>query len=110
MNSIVDTILKNWNTFRTYFNNKRLTRFIDNLTQDKITISNLKETISDNKNIKNYTFTSQYTLTTDNKTYKEERSITLSKKNNEYKIAKIMCNTSWCSRMPFFNPWKYNIK
>lgn len=110
MNKIVDTTLRNWNTFRTYFNTKRISRFIDNLTETKITVSNLEEIPNENENIKNYTFTIEYTLTTDNETYLENRSMTVSKRWEEHKISKIMCDTTGCSRMPFFNPWKYNIK
>jgi hypothetical protein len=28
-------------------------------------------------------------------------------KNDAWKIGKLMCETKWCSTMPFFNPDKY---
>jgi hypothetical protein len=37
----------------------------------------------------------------------EERETTFITRNNEQKIAKIMCITKGCSTMPFFNPGKY---
>jgi len=54
-------------------------------------------------------YTLSYTLK-NNKTYTEDRSATLVEKNGAYKIGKLMCDTTGCSQMPFFNPGKYGIK
>lgn len=109
--SIVDTTLRNSTTFRTYFSVNRLTRFLNSLNEGTIYITNIKEiSNSQNPNISNLTYTLQYTLTTDKQTYTEDRSATLIEKWQEYKLAKIKCDTVGCSRMPFFNPGKYDIK
>ena len=110
MNTVVDWALSNWNIFRTYFNTKRLTRFVSNLKEGTIYVTDIKGTASDNANISNLNYTLNYTLTTDNTTYTENRSASIAKRDDIYKVAKIKCETAWCSRMPFFNPGKYNLK
>jgi hypothetical protein len=105
----VDTNLQKSNTFRTYFNEKRLTRFINSI--DWIKIENIEESDNTNETKKSFNYNITYSLLNDNtKKYKEDRTISLIKKWETYKISKIRCSTIWCSRMPFFNPWKYDIK
>jgi hypothetical protein len=98
--SLLAPSLRNTSTINTYFNQKRLTRFINNLTDSKITIA---ATSSSDTTI---TYTINYTLKQSQQTFTETRIVQLT--NNQ--IASMRCDTQWCSRMPFFNPGKYNLK
>lgn len=107
---ITENSLKQSKIFQTYFSNTRLKRFVNNLDQQKIQININKTEIWTISNI-DYTIT--YTLpntTQTQKQYQEQRSATLVQKDWIYKFSRIMCITTWCSKMPFFNPGKYDIK
>lgn len=101
--------LEKSNVFKTYYSTHRLQNFVDIITEPKITISNIEETItnSTNPNIKNYTYTIEYTLASNQQKFTEEWSTVLIFKWDSRKIGKLMCETKWCSTMPFFNPEKY---
>lgn len=97
----IDTNLKQSTIFKTYFSKNRLQRFIDNIDNNDITVELI--------NIDNETSKVWYNLkySIDNISFIEEWEATFTTRNNEQKIAKIMCITKGCSTMPFFNPWKY---
>jgi len=108
LNNYRDSSLKASNTVRTYFNTKRLTRFVDGISNNTIIIRNIQK-----ETIKEYswkvTYEIAYTLV-DGKTFEEQWNTTVIKKDDTYKIASIKCETAGCSRMPFFNPGKYLLK
>lgn len=97
----IDTTLRQSSIFKTYFSKNRLQRFIDNIDNQSISIELI--------NIDNETSKIRYKLSYSikNTPFIEEREASFITKNNEQKIAKIMCITQWCSKMPFFNPGKY---
>ncbi|AHB41538.1 hypothetical protein P148_SR1C00001G0748 [candidate division SR1 bacterium RAAC1_SR1_1] len=97
----IDTILRQSSVFKTYFSKNRLQRFINNIDNQKISIELI--------NIDNDTSKIRYKLSYSikNVPFIEERETVFITKNDEQKIAKIMCITQGCSKMPFFNPGKY---
>lgn len=97
----IDNNLKQSSIFRTYFSNNRLQRFINNIEDKNINIELLK--IEDEESKVSYRL-SYFVKGTK---FIEERETTFANRNNEQKIAKIMCITKGCSTMPFFNPGKY---
>ena len=104
--TLIDPKLKQSSIFRTYFTQKRLNRFITNLNTNKIQITQLQNTET-NSGVYIYTIT--YTLNSQ-ETFSETRNATIINKEGSEKIASLRCITSGCSRMPFFNPAKYQIK
>lgn len=108
LGNYIDAGLENSTTIRTYFNTKRLTRFLNNIKDGTIAISNLQQ-----EQLKEYSRKVTYTLTytlLDNQTFEEQWNTTLIKRDEGYQVAAIKCETTGCSRMPFFNPGKFNIK
>ncbi len=108
LNAMTDAHLKTSNVFITYFSKNRLSKFSAIITAPKVVVTNIQETTNTaNPNIKNFDYTLEYMLASNNQKYTEERSAVLIKKGEERKIWQIMCQTKWCSTMPFFNPDKY---
>jgi len=109
MYEITDAYLEKSNIFKTYYNKKRLSNFLDNIISPKIVVTNIEEEQinTTNSDIKKFIYTLEYTRMSTQQKYTEERSTVLIKKDNEWKIGKLMCETKWCSMMPFFNPDKY---
>ncbi len=106
---LTDARLEESNIFKTYYTKNRLSRFLDTIIAPKIMITNIQEkpTTSTNPNIKNFSYTIEYTLAKNQQKFTEERSTTLIKKWDNRRIGKLMCETKWCSMMPFFNTDKY---
>lgn len=106
MNALVDKPLKNANVYKTYYSKNRINQFLEQAPQG-LQIQNIQlkprpETSS--AQVVDYTLT--YTRK-NGSAYTEDRSAILVKRGEEYKIGKIMCVTSKCSQMPFFNIPKY---
>ena len=106
---ITDARLEESNVFKTYYSRRRLTNFNAAILAPKIVVTNIQEvvTTSTNPDIKNFQYTLEYMLANNQQKFTEERSTTLIKKGDDRKIGKIMCETKWCSTMPFFNTEKY---
>ncbi len=104
--SMIDDKLKQSSTIRTYFSSKRLQRFLNNIQNNTVEYTIKTTEIWPSTNI-NYSIS--YTLA-NGSGYTEDRVATLINKGDSYRIGKIMCTTPWCSKMPFFNPGRYNIK
>lgn len=109
MYQLTDARLEESNVFKTYYSRRWLSNFSDKILAPKIVVSNItpEATTADNPNIKNFSYTLEYVLANNNQKFTEERSTVLIKKGEERKIGKLMCETKWCSMMPFFNPDKY---
>ena len=109
--SMVDSRLKNSNVFRTYYSKNWITKFLGGLDWENITVGNVqeKQTTTNNPDIKTLTYNLQYKVKWWEE-FSELRSMIIIKRWEEYKVGKIMCETQWCSQMPFFNPGKYGIK
>ncbi len=105
---LTDARLEESNVFKTYYSRRWLSNFSNMLLAPKIVVSNIEEkVITDNPNIKNFTYTLEYTLANTQQKFTEERSTVLVKKGDNRRIGKLMCETKGCSTMPFFNPEKY---
>lgn len=109
--NLVDSHLKSSNVFRTYYNKNRLSKFIENTINKKIYAGNI-EKIEDGNNINSdkYWFNIKYKLNNNNELFKEDREIVIVKRWDQKLIGSIRCITTWCSKMPFFNPQRYGIK
>ncbi len=96
-----DTSLKQSSIFKTYFSRNWLQRFINNIDNQNIAIKIIEINEAESKALYKITYSVKNTQ------FIEERETKFVTKDNEQKIAKIMCITKWCSTMPFFNPGKY---
>lgn len=106
---LTDAHLEQSNVFKTYYSKRRLSNFSQTILAPKIVVSSIleKATNSTNPNIKNFSYTLEYTLANIKQKFTEERSTILIKKGEDREIGKLMCETKGCSIMPFFNPEKY---
>jgi hypothetical protein len=105
---LTDGRLEESNVFKTYYSKRRLTNFSAALVAPRIVVTNIQEeSATENPNIKNFTYTLEYMLTSNQQKFTEERSTVLIKNGESWRIGKLMCETKGCSMMPFFNPEKY---
>lgn len=107
--TLTDARLEESNVFKTYYSRRRLTNFTEAIVAPKIVITNIQEvtTSSVNPNIKNFEYTVEYMMASNQQKFTEERATTLIKKGDNRRIGKLMCETKGCSTMPFFNTEKY---
>jgi len=107
--TLTDAHLESSNVFKTYYSKNRLSKFSATIVAPKIVVKNIQEelTTSSNPDIKNLSYTLEYTLASNQQKFTEERSTVLVKKGDEWRIGKLLCETKGCSTMPFFNPEKY---
>jgi hypothetical protein len=96
-----DNGLKQSTIFKTYFSKNRLQRFVNNIDNQNIEFQVVEINEEESKVLYKLSYSVKNTQ------FIEERETTFITKNNEQKIAKIMCITKGCSTMPFFNPGKY---
>lgn len=110
MYALTDKRLNSTNMFITYFTTNWLTKFLGGVVGG-VKVSNMQISVLPAKstNVQEISYTISYQLK-NNQTYTEDRSATLIEKNGAYKIGKLMCETTGCSQMPFFNPGKYWIR
>lgn len=110
MFTLTDSRLNTTNMFITYFTINRLTKFLGGVNGG-VKVSNIQMSILPAKSteVQEMTYTLSYTLK-DGQAFSENRSALLIKKWDVFKIGKLMCNTTGCSKLPFFNPGKYGIK
>ena len=109
IHTMADARLKESNVFKTYYSKNWLSKFSEAIVSPKIVVTNIQEkpTNSTNPNIKNFSYTLEYMLASTKQKITEERSTVLIKKGDNRVIGKLLCETKWCSTMPFFNPDKY---
>lgn len=107
--TLTDARLEESNVFKTYYSRAWLSKFSAILLAPKIVVTNIQEqaTNSTNPNIKDFSYTLEYTLASNQQKFTEERSTVLIKKGDNRRIGKLLCETKGCSTMPFFNPDKY---
>ena len=104
INNSVDKYLKNSDTFRTYFSQNWLTRFRNKISENWITVSNIVLKSWDGNSTRYYNYTLNYQLKDSDNSYQEERELAIVKRNDKLQIGSIRCVTTWCSKMPFFQP------
>ena len=104
VNASVDQYLKSSNTFRTYFNQNWLNRYLDKLSNNKVFVSNIKHISGDENSTRYYSYDVKYVLKDTPGLITEEREAAIVKRWDKILIWSIRCTTTWCSRMPFFQP------
>lgn len=104
LSNMADNYLKKSDSFRTYYNANRLSKFLDKIAWNKVYVWWFKELPSTKPNVKNYWYVIKYKVDWDNNLTKEDWEIAIVNRNGENLIWSIMCVTTWCSRMPFFQP------
>ncbi|HMT26774.1 MAG TPA: hypothetical protein PKD96_00570 [Candidatus Absconditabacterales bacterium] len=100
---------RNTPTIQNYFSTPALQTFVKNL-KSPIKLSNIHSEDTSKTNQKKVSYTITYELLNNESPFSEDRSITLRQKDNQRNIAEMTCLTKGCSRLPFFNPAKYEIK
>lgn len=99
---LTDKYLKENSTFKTYYNSNRLENFLNKILNNEIYVTNIKEIPYEKPNVQRYIYDLKYVLNSDQKLHQEQRQIDIVDRNWEHLIWSIMCITTWCSRMPFF--------
>lgn len=100
--------LKSSNVFRTYYNTRWLSAFLWWIKNNVVYLTWIQETqLNTNQTQINYIL--NYKLLNSDQEFFENWTVVVVQQN-WYKIGKIMCDTKWCSKMPFFNPTKYGIR
>ena len=112
LENYVDSYMKKTTTFKTYYNVDRLKLFLSKLNENMIYISDLNELVMNPEKswIVDINYKLQYKIIWNDTTFLEDWTATIVKIAWEYKIWKIMCNTTWCSKMPFFNFKRHGIQ
>ncbi len=107
--TMADANLEKSNVFKTYYSRSRLTKFSNVIAQPKVVVTNIQEqpNTTNNPDIIRFAYTLEYMLANSQQRFTEERSTVLIKRNDNRRIGKLVCETKWCSTMPFFNPDKY---
>jgi hypothetical protein len=107
--AMTEAHLESSNVFKTYYSKNRLSKFSAAILAPKIVVTNIKEqaTTTINPDIKKFSYTLEYMLASNQQKFTEERSTVLIKKDDTWRIGKLLCETKGCSMMPFFNPDKY---
>jgi len=92
---MTDARLEESNVFKTYYSRSRLSKFSKVILAPKIVVTNIQEedNTSNNPNIKNFTYTLEYILVSNQQKFTEERSTVLIKKGDEWRIGKLLCET-----------------
>ncbi|MEI6671980.1 MAG: hypothetical protein WCL02_01070 [bacterium] len=92
---MADAHLETSNVFKTYYSKTWLSKFSAVVLEPKIVVTNIqeKENTTTNPNIKNFIYTLEYTLASNNQKFTEERSTVLIKKGDSWRIGKLLCET-----------------
>lgn len=104
LSNMADSYLKKSDSFRTYYNANRLSKFLGKIVWNKVYVWWFKELPSTKPDVKKYWYMIKYKVNWDNNLTKEDWEIAIVNRNWENLIWSIMCVTTWCSRMPFFQP------
>lgn len=108
--TLADTYLKGTNMFKTYFSSNRLTK-VWWVLQWNIQVQNIvvSPRAAASTTVQEVHYTLVYPLK-NGETKSEDWSAFVLLKWTSYKIGRIMCITTGCSQMTFFNPEKTGIK
>ena len=104
LSNMADNYLKKSDSFRTYYSTNRLSKFLDKIAWNRIYVWWFKELPSTKPNVKKYWYVIKYKVDWDNNLTKEDWEMLIVNRDGENLIWSIMCVTTWCSRMPFFQP------
>lgn len=102
LSKITDSYLKSSAPYITYFSDNWLNKFLDKIAGNKIFVWWISEIPSEKPNVKRYWYILKYKLENGSGITEENREIAIVERNWERLIWSIMCVTTWCSKMPFF--------
>ena len=102
LSSMTDRYLKNSDSFRSYYNANWLNNFLNKIAGNKVFIGWFSERVSDKPNVRYYQYNIKYKVNGQSSLTEEDREIAIVDRNWERLIWSIMCITTWCSIMPFF--------
>lgn len=107
-----DYYMKKGSLFRLYYTENWLWNFLDNITNEKIYLTNIQEIKKDVEKVgvKYYQYTIKYKLKNKNEMFEEIWETVILDKDGEKLIGSLRCTNTGCSKLPFFNPEKYGIK
>jgi hypothetical protein len=90
-----DARLEESNVFKTYYSRTWLSKFSKVILEPKMVVTNIQEkpNTTNNQNIKNFTYTLEYMLASNQQKFTEERSTVLIKKGDDWRIGKLLCET-----------------
>jgi hypothetical protein len=90
-----DARLEESNVFKTYYSRSWLSKFSAVILAPKIVVTNIQEqaNTTNNPNIKNFTYTLEYMLASNQQKFTEERSTVLIRKGEDWRIGKLLCET-----------------
>ena len=98
--------------FREFFGESRIALLLSNLSPDGISIANIVErevSVNDPDRVV-LQFEVEYRLLSSGETFIAQRMSELVRTDFGFRLGSILCETSWCAFMPFFNFPKYGIK
>ena len=102
LSSITDRYLQDSGPFKTYYSSNRLSNFLNKIDGGRIYLVWIKELPSNKSNVKNYWYTIKYKVKWIDNLTEEEREMAIVNRNWKNLIWSVMCVTTWCSKMPFF--------
>lgn len=107
-----DKYMKESSLFRLYYTENWFWNFLSNLTNEKLYVTNIQEVKWENDKIgvKYYSYTIKYKLKNKNEMFEEDWLAAILEREDEKLIWSLKCINTWCSKLPFFNPEKYDIK
>lgn len=102
LNWYVDSYLKSSNTYKTYYSSNWLTNFLWKLNDWKIYVSNFEFIPNDKSASRHYTYDIKYILDWSSNIVQEKWEAAIINRWWKDFIWSLMCITTWCSKMPFF--------
>lgn len=104
LSDMADIYLKKSDSFKSYFNENWLSKFLNKIAWNKVYIWEFNELPSTKADVIKYWYTVKYKVNWNNNLTKEQREIAIVNRDGKDLIWSIMCITTWCSKMPFFQP------
>jgi hypothetical protein len=107
-----DNYIKFSSLFKIYYAENWLWNFLDNLTNERIYLTNIEEIVWETvkPGVKYYSYTIKYKLKNNNQLFTEQWKTAIIIRNDRKLIWSLQCTNVWCSKMPFFNPERHGIK
>lgn len=102
LSKLTDRYLKDSDSYRTYFSSNWLNNFLDKIIGNKVFVWWFTVKPSNKPDVNHYWYIVKYRLNNESSFRQEDWEIAIVERNWEKLIWSIMCVTTWCSRMPFF--------
>lgn len=109
MRSMMDSVLQKNETIQQFWTSYKITPFIDNITNNKVSPQNIQLIATSPSWTEEYTFELNYHLIPADQDFNETRVAKVRYTDAWPKLASIRCETTNCSKNPFFRPERYNL-